>query len=86
MFSGSVNAGFILALPFHHGKLEPDYVGVLTGELMCGIKIPLLDFALKMQGGGYLRDTTANVTGQLPLPCSLATCLGLIQLHAFLCM
>ena len=54
MFSGSVNAGFILALPFHHGKLEPDYVGVLTGELMCGIKIPLLDFALKMQGGGGL--------------------------------
>ena len=29
-FSGSVNAGFILALPFHHGDLEPDCVGVLT--------------------------------------------------------
>ena len=29
-FSGSVDAGFILALPFHHGDLEPDCVGVLT--------------------------------------------------------
>ena len=23
MFSGSVGAGFVLALPFHHGDLEP---------------------------------------------------------------
>ena len=63
MFSGSVVAGFVLALPFHHGELEPDYVRVSTGGgLMCGIKIPLQDFALKMQGdlcarGAYLRDT-----------------------------
>ena len=28
--SGSVNAGFVLALPFHHGDLEPDCVGVST--------------------------------------------------------
>ena len=28
MFSGSVDAGFVLALPFHHGDLEPDCVGV----------------------------------------------------------
>ena len=27
MFSGSVGAGFIVALPFHHGDLEPDCVG-----------------------------------------------------------
>ena len=30
MFSGSVDAGFILALPFQHGDLEPDCVGVST--------------------------------------------------------
>ena len=30
MFSGSVDAGFILALPFDHGDLEPDCVGVST--------------------------------------------------------
>ena len=30
MFSGSVDAGFILALPFHHRDLEPDCVGVST--------------------------------------------------------
>ena len=27
MFSGSVDAGFVLVLPFHHGDLEPDCVG-----------------------------------------------------------
>ena len=31
MFSGSVNAGFVHALPFHHGELEPDYVEFSTG-------------------------------------------------------
>ena len=30
MFTGSVDAGFLLALPFHHGDLEPDCVGVST--------------------------------------------------------
>ena len=30
MFSGSVDAGFVLALPFHHRDLEPDCVGVST--------------------------------------------------------
>ena len=28
MFSGSVDTDFVLALPFHHGDLEPDSVGV----------------------------------------------------------
>ena len=28
MFSGSVDTGFVLALPFHLGDLEPDCVGV----------------------------------------------------------
>ena len=47
-----MDAGFVLALPFHHGDLEPDCVEVsMRGGLMRGIKIPLYDFALKMQGG-----------------------------------
>ena len=58
MFSGSVDAGFVLALPIHHRDLEPDCVRVSTrggeggGGLMRGIKIPQQDFALKMRGGG----------------------------------
>ena len=63
MFSGSADAGFVLALPLHHEDLKPDCVGVLTRGLMHRIKIPWQDFALKMQGyaqgggGAYLRDT-----------------------------
>ena len=30
MSSGSVDAGFVLALPFHHGDLESDCIGVST--------------------------------------------------------
>ena len=30
MFSGSVDTGFVLALLFHHGDLEPDCVEVST--------------------------------------------------------
>ena len=55
--SGSVDTGFVLALPFYEGDLQPDCVGVLTRRvgwgLMCGIKIPPQDFVLKMQGGTY---------------------------------
>ena len=65
MFSGSADAGFVLVLPFHHGDIEPDCIGVSTRErrgLMRGIKIPPQDFVLKMQGGGaYLWDTTVYV-------------------------
>ena len=32
MLSGSVDADFILVLPFHHGDLERDCVGVSTRE------------------------------------------------------
>ena len=35
MFSSSVDAGFVLALPFHPGDLEPDCVGVLTKGGLC---------------------------------------------------
>ena len=45
--SGSVDAGFVPALLFHHGYLEPDCVE-RRGGLMRGIKIPLHDFALQM--------------------------------------
>ena len=55
MFSGSVDAGFILAQPFHHGDLEPDSTvygrSFDEGGLMHGIKIPLQAGALKMPGG-----------------------------------
>ena len=53
--SGSMDADFVLALPFPHRHLEPDCVRVSTRrELMAlrGPKIPLQDFALKIQGGG----------------------------------
>ena len=30
MCSNSVDAGFVLALPFYHGDLEPDCVGAST--------------------------------------------------------
>ena len=53
-----MDTGFVLALPFHEGDLQPDCVGVLTrrGGLMCWIKIPPQDFVLKMQGGTYARE------------------------------
>ena len=52
MFSGSVNADFVLALPFHHGELEPDSVGVSTGGLMQG------GGGAYARWGAYLRGTT----------------------------
>ena len=65
MFSGPVDAGFILALLFHHGDLNLTVYKLRPEGLMRGMKIPPQDFALKMQGGGlcvkggaYLRDTT----------------------------
>jgi len=62
--SCSVNAGFILALPLHHGDLELDSVGVsmksylklccyfgsvvITGGPISKIKIPVQELLLKM--------------------------------------
>ena len=49
-----MDTSFVLALPFHHGDLEPDCVGAsMRGGLMRGMKIPPQDFALKIQGGAY---------------------------------
>ena len=57
MFGGSVDASFVLALPFYHRDLEPYCVGVSMrggeGGLKREIKIPLQDFALKMQEWAY---------------------------------
>ena len=59
-----MDAGFVPALPFHHGYLEPDCVE-RKGGLMRGIKIPLHDFALKMQGGGGLMREGRRICGTL---------------------
>ena len=74
MFSGSVYAGFVLALSFHHGDLEPDCVEVSTrggrgGGLMRRIKIPPHDFPLKMQGG--LMREGGRIRGTLRYDCLL---------------
>ena len=37
----------------------------LLGGLMCGIKIPQQDFALKMQGGGGLMREGGRICGTL---------------------
>ena len=70
-----MDAGFVPALPFHHGYLEPDCVE-RRGGLMRGIKIPLHDFALKMQGGvmregGRICGTLRYISG-LSMP--VASC------------
>ena len=51
MFSGSVDTGVVLALPFHHRDLEFDCVGASMMGLMCGMKIPPQDFVLQIQEG-----------------------------------
>ena len=64
-----MDAGFVLALPFHHGDLEPDCVEVSTGwAFVRGIKIPP-QVSTKNAGGVYaqgggivarqLRDSTS---------------------------
>ena len=65
-----MDADFVLVLPFHHGDLEPDCVGVSTrGEegLMRGIEIPLQEFGLKNAGGAYARR--GRICGTLRYMC-----------------
>ena len=69
MFSGSVDAGFVFALSFHHGDLEPDCVKFSTrggggGGGVSGIKTPPQDFVLKMQGG-LMREGGGCICGTL---------------------
>ena len=66
MFSGSVYAGFILVLSFHHGDPEPDCVEVSTrGGAYAQDKNTSARLSAKNVGGGayarggaYLWDTT----------------------------
>ena len=64
--SGSVDAGFVLALPFHHGDLEPDCVEVLTRGAYARDKNTSARLCAKnaggayARGGAYLRDTTEH--------------------------
>ena len=55
MFSNSVDAGFILVLPFHHGGLEPDYVGVSTrgGRAYAWDEDTSARLSTKNAGGAY---------------------------------
>ena len=63
MFSGSVDAGFVLALSFHHRDLEPDCVGASTREAYVWDENTFARLCVEnvrgayMQGGAYLRDT-----------------------------
>ena len=65
-----MDAGFVLALPFHHGDLEPDCVEVSTwggGGAYARDKNTSARLCAKnaggayAQGGAYLRDTTVVV-------------------------
>ena len=60
-----MDAGFVLALPFHHGDLEPDCVEVSTrGGAYARDKNTSARLRAKnaggayARGGAYLRDTT----------------------------
>ena len=56
MFSGSVDAGFVLALPFHHGDLEPDCVGVsMRGRAYARDKNTSARLSAKNAGGLCMR-------------------------------
>ena len=64
MFSGSVDAGFVLALPFK-GDLEPDCVGASTRGAYARDENASARLCAKSAGGGgggggYLRDTTVH--------------------------
>ena len=61
--SGSVDAGFALALPFHHGDLEPDCVEVSTrgGAYARDKNIS----ARLLQGGGGLMRERGRICGTL---------------------
>ena len=62
--SGSVDAGFVPVLPFHHGYLEPDCVERRGGGAYARDKNTSARLCAKnaggayVRGGAYLRDTT----------------------------
>ena len=55
MFSGSVDAGFILVLPFHYGDLEPDCVEALTRGAYARAENTSARLCAKNTGGTYVR-------------------------------
>ena len=57
--SGSVDAGFVLVLPFHHGDLEPDCVGIRGGErgAYARDKNTSARLCAKNAGGGHICGT-----------------------------
>ena len=71
-----MDAGFVLALPFHHGDLEPDCVEVLTrgGGAYARDKNTSARLCAKnaggayARGGAYLRDTTVLSSSWLESP------------------
>ena len=81
MFSGSVDAGFVLALLLHHGDLEPDCVGASTRGAYVRDENTSARLCAKNAGGGglcargaYLRDTTVNLYARVLYLCWLITC------------
>ena len=62
MFSGSVNAGFVLALPFHHEDLERDCAGVEAdheargGEMLPTLAVGWRASALRGEEAGCFRE------------------------------
>ena len=68
MFSGSVDACFVLALPFQHGDLEPDCVSFDEGGAYARHKNTSARLSTKnaggayARGGAYLRDTMILVS------------------------
>jgi len=73
ILSCSVDAGFVLALPLHHGDLELDSVGVLAKSYL---KILLLLWYHGHGLGAYLRGENS---------CARTTCRGLICEGGHIC-
>ena len=55
MFSGSVDAGFVLVQPFHYGDLEPDCVEALTRGAYARAENTSARLCSKNTGGAYVR-------------------------------
>ena len=62
MFSGSVDTGFVLALPFHHRDLEFDCVGASMMGAYVRDENTSARLCAKNTGGAYLRDTTVTMS------------------------
>ena len=70
MFTSSVDAGFVLALPFQHGDLEPDCVGVLTRGAYVWDKNTSAKLCAKNAGGAYALGRGGHICGTLQYICA----------------